>query len=117
MQSATGCSTPLPGVPIESTPLDAPAPSGGSRGSRPSRGGSGRPAAVRGERMRALLYHDVAPRDEWDATGFEGGDAAVYKFERADFERHLDTLATIGRAPSLVRDATPHSWLLTFDDG
>ena len=67
--------------------------------------------------MRALLYHDVAPRDEWHATGFEGGDAAVYKFERTAFERHLDTLATIGRAPSLVPDATPHSWLLTFDDG
>ena len=31
--------------------------------------------------MRALLYHDVAPREEWHATGFEGGDAAVYKFE------------------------------------
>ena len=34
--------------------------------------------------MRALLYHDVAPREEWDATGFDGGDAAVYKFERPD---------------------------------
>src|SRR3954453_15826959 len=67
--------------------------------------------------MRALLYHDVAPRDEWPATGFDGGDAAVYKFERAEFERHLATLATIGRAPALVTAAKPDGWLLTFDDG
>ena len=34
--------------------------------------------------MRALLYHDVAPREEWHTTGFEGGDAAVYKFGADD---------------------------------
>jgi peptidoglycan/xylan/chitin deacetylase (PgdA/CDA1 family) len=67
--------------------------------------------------MRALLYHDVAPRDEWPGTGFEGGDAAVYKFERTEFERHLASLATIGRAPSLITAAAPDAWLLTFDDG
>ena len=43
--------------------------------------------------MRALPYHDVAPRDEWHATGFEGGDAAVYKLEQTTFDRHLATLA------------------------
>ena len=67
--------------------------------------------------MRALLYHDVAPREEWDATGFDGGDAAVYKFERPDFERHLDALAGTGRSPALVSDATPDRWVITFDDG
>src|SRR5215213_6694264 len=67
--------------------------------------------------MRALLYHDVAPRDEWHATGFEGGDAAVYKFEHSDFERHLDALAGTGRPPALVTAATPDNWLITFDDG
>jgi peptidoglycan/xylan/chitin deacetylase (PgdA/CDA1 family) len=67
--------------------------------------------------MRALLYHDVAPRDEWHATGFEGGDAAVYKLEMSEFERHLAALATIGRPPDLVTAATPDAWLLTFDDG
>jgi peptidoglycan/xylan/chitin deacetylase (PgdA/CDA1 family) len=67
--------------------------------------------------MRALLYHDVAPRDEWNATGFEGGDAAVYKFEHTDFERHLDALAGAGRPPALVTGAAPDSWLITFDDG
>ena len=67
--------------------------------------------------MRALLYHDVAPREEWDATGFDGGDAAVYKFERPDFERHLDALAGTGRSPALVSGATPDRWVITFDDG
>jgi peptidoglycan/xylan/chitin deacetylase (PgdA/CDA1 family) len=67
--------------------------------------------------MRALLYHDVAPRHEWRATGFEGGDAAVYKLERSAFDAHLARLATIGRPPALVTDASPDAWLLTFDDG
>jgi len=67
--------------------------------------------------MRALLDHDVAPRDEWHTTGFEGGDAAVYKLEQTTFDRHLAALAHIGRAPALITDATPDSWLLTFDDG
>ena len=67
--------------------------------------------------MRALLYHDVAPRDEWGNTGFSGGDAAVYKLERAAFDAHLAKLATIGRPPARVPDAAPDGWLLTFDDG
>jgi peptidoglycan/xylan/chitin deacetylase (PgdA/CDA1 family) len=50
-------------------------------------------------------------------TGFRGGDAAVYKLERAAFDAHLAKLATIGRPPALVRDAAPDAWLLTFDDG
>ena len=67
--------------------------------------------------MRTLLYHDVAPRDEWGATGFQGGDAAVYKLERTAFDAHLAKLATIGRPPALITDASPGGWLLTFDDG
>jgi peptidoglycan/xylan/chitin deacetylase (PgdA/CDA1 family) len=67
--------------------------------------------------MRALLYHDVAPRSEWGTTGFHGGDAAVYKLEGAAFDAHLAKLATIGRPPALVSDASSNAWLLTFDDG
>lgn len=67
--------------------------------------------------MRALLYHDVAPRPEWPVSGFSGGDADVYKFEPAGFARHLTSLASIGRAPALVTASVPSSWLLTFDDG
>jgi len=67
--------------------------------------------------MRALLYHDVAPREEWHTTGFDGGDAAVYKFDPAAFDQHLAALARIGRAPALITSALADSWLLTFDDG
>ena len=67
--------------------------------------------------MRALLYHDIAPRDEWGTSGFHGGDAAVYKLERAAFDAHLAKLATIGRPPELVTNAPTDAWLLTFDDG
>ena len=66
--------------------------------------------------MRALLCHDIAPRSEWGATGFHGGDAAVYKLERAAFDAHLARLATIGRPPELVSHASSNAWLLTFDD-
>jgi peptidoglycan/xylan/chitin deacetylase (PgdA/CDA1 family) len=65
--------------------------------------------------MRALLYHDVAPEAEWLATGFQGGDAAVYKLTPDAFDEHLDALHVCG-APSLVT-ADAASWLLTFDDG
>lgn len=67
--------------------------------------------------MRALLYHDVAPRSEWPVTGFPGGDAHVYKFEPEEFARHLAALATLGTPPSLVTAHDPSSWLITFDDG
>jgi peptidoglycan/xylan/chitin deacetylase (PgdA/CDA1 family) len=68
--------------------------------------------------MRALLYHDVAPRSDWPRSGFEGGDAHVYKLEPGEFEGHLASLASIGRAPALASAARgPADWLLTFDDG
>lgn len=67
--------------------------------------------------MRALLYHDVAPRSEWPITGFPGGDAHVYKFEPQEFERHLASLSSIGTPPALVTASDRSSWLLTFDDG
>jgi peptidoglycan/xylan/chitin deacetylase (PgdA/CDA1 family) len=67
--------------------------------------------------MRALLYHDIAPPTSGAPPGSSGGDAAVYKLERAAFEAHLAKLATIGRPPALVTDAAPDAWLLTFDDG
>jgi len=67
--------------------------------------------------MRALLYHDVAPRDEWPTTGFSGGDAAVYKLDASAFHEHLSVLGTIGRPPALVTAASSDAWVLTFDDG
>jgi peptidoglycan/xylan/chitin deacetylase (PgdA/CDA1 family) len=54
----------------------------------------------------ALLYHDVVGTDDFDSSGFEGGDAAIYKLPRKTFLNHLDAIAK----------ASP-SVLLTFDDG
>jgi peptidoglycan/xylan/chitin deacetylase (PgdA/CDA1 family) len=69
--------------------------------------------------MRALLYHDVAPRAAWPATGFQGGDADVYKLTPEQFEAHLDALGACGRPPVLPDDpgADSRAWTLTFDDG
>jgi peptidoglycan/xylan/chitin deacetylase (PgdA/CDA1 family) len=60
--------------------------------------------------MRAitLLYHDVAPSGKTAVTGFTGADAAIYKLELTEFQRHLDAICSV--APS-------RSTVLTFDDG
>lgn len=67
--------------------------------------------------MRALLYHDVAPAHEWPATGFQGGDADIYKLTPAEFDDHLSDLEASGLPPGLAPDDRADSWLLTFDDG
>jgi peptidoglycan/xylan/chitin deacetylase (PgdA/CDA1 family) len=54
----------------------------------------------------ALLYHDVAPAGQDDASGFPGAGAARYKLTPAAFAAHLDAVAAAAPAP-----------LLTFDDG
>jgi peptidoglycan/xylan/chitin deacetylase (PgdA/CDA1 family) len=66
--------------------------------------------------MRALLYHDVAPANEWQTTGFGGGDAEVYKLTPDAFEAHLDAIEGRCGAPVLA-DGGGRGWLLTFDDG
>lgn len=54
----------------------------------------------------ALLYHDVVPSGKFDASGFPGVEADIYKLEQREFDRHLDALAlSNGR------------FILTFDDG
>jgi peptidoglycan/xylan/chitin deacetylase (PgdA/CDA1 family) len=68
-------------------------------------------------RIRTLLYHDVVEEGRWSSSGFDGGDAAVYKLTRTAFEAHLDRLATPGRAPDLVGAPAASHWMITFDDG
>jgi hypothetical protein len=53
-----------------------------------------------------LLYHDVTPPGQEDASGFTGAGAARYKLAPAEFRAHLDALA-----------AAAPGWQLTFDDG
>jgi peptidoglycan/xylan/chitin deacetylase (PgdA/CDA1 family) len=53
-----------------------------------------------------LLYHDVTPPGQEDASGFAGAGAARYKLAPAEFRAHLDALAAVASG-----------WQLTFDDG
>lgn len=68
----------------------------------------------------SLMYHDVVPARDWDASGFKGPSAASYKFSREDFQRQLQALAATGlRFPRFdqVGDDARDACLLTFDDG
>jgi peptidoglycan/xylan/chitin deacetylase (PgdA/CDA1 family) len=63
------------------------------------------------------------PREQSDASGFSGGDAARYKLTPAEFRQHIEMLKHVARtppalAPELLRHAAAGpDWLLTFDDG
>jgi peptidoglycan/xylan/chitin deacetylase (PgdA/CDA1 family) len=78
---------------------------------------------VRKMRANSILYHDVICNGNYEASGFKGPGAAVYKVERTNFERHLAAIAQlISHAPVTVLDLVGgkvHSdpILLTFDDG
>jgi peptidoglycan/xylan/chitin deacetylase (PgdA/CDA1 family) len=63
------------------------------------------------------LYHDVVEDGRGSSSGFDGGDAAIYKLTRTAFLAHIDRLATLGRPPDLADLAEAPSWTITFDDG
>jgi peptidoglycan/xylan/chitin deacetylase (PgdA/CDA1 family) len=63
----------------------------------------------------ALIYHDLAAREERDSVGFPGPVAGRYKLDPGDFERHLDAIEVSGAEVGLFDDGA--SALLTFDDG
>jgi peptidoglycan/xylan/chitin deacetylase (PgdA/CDA1 family) len=68
----------------------------------------------------ALIYHDLAPRDERDSVGFPGPVAGRYKLDPADFGRHLDAIAATGGEVGLWEPGTPGDGrraVMTFDDG
>jgi peptidoglycan/xylan/chitin deacetylase (PgdA/CDA1 family) len=73
--------------------------------------------------MRAisLLYHDVVLPGHFEASGFPGADAAIYKLDLPDFQEHIRAIASgTGTAPTTVHDigkALNYPFLLTFDDG
>jgi peptidoglycan/xylan/chitin deacetylase (PgdA/CDA1 family) len=75
--------------------------------------------------MRALsiLYHDVVANDRPDSSGFPGRDAAAYKLEREEFERHLEAIAKAVHKRSTTAQQLLNwtdkelPFLLTFDDG
>lgn len=70
------------------------------------------------------MYHDVVDRAMHQASGFPSADAALYKLEPEQFERHLAAIrAAVTARPVLVTDLTTQQggaarpWMLTFDDG
>lgn len=68
----------------------------------------------------ALIYHDLAPRDERDSVGFPGPVAGRYKLDPGDFDRHLDAIAATGGEVGLWEPGRPDGGkraVLTFDDG
>jgi len=70
----------------------------------------------------ALLYHDVVDGGDWDASGFPDPVSATYKFDRHDFERHLEAASAVAARRGTVYDLVegllgPPPVLLTFDDG
>jgi peptidoglycan/xylan/chitin deacetylase (PgdA/CDA1 family) len=65
-----------------------------------------------------LLYHDVAPKREFDSHGRSGPHADIYKLESAQFEAHLDAVERTGKSVGLLRPgrSTPDV-AFSFDDG
>jgi len=71
-----------------------------------------------------LMYHDVVERASHQASGFGSADAALYKLEPDEFERHLAAIgADVSEGPILVTDLLANKtrpskpWMITFDDG
>src|SRR5215470_173844 len=76
------------------------------------------------KRVISLGYHDVVELATHQTSGFAGADAALYKLEPDQFDRHLVAISkVVSDRPILVTDlmadkATPaRPWMITFDDG
>lgn len=74
-------------------------------------------------KVTTLLYHDVAPEEEFDATGFSGAGAALYKLDVEDFRSQRDRMVNRGLgAPILATEmylpgSASDPWMFTVDDG
>jgi peptidoglycan/xylan/chitin deacetylase (PgdA/CDA1 family) len=76
------------------------------------------------KRVISLTYHDVVELATHQTSGFGGADAALYKLEPDQFDRHLEAISrVVSDKPTLATDltgdkATPaRPWMMTFDDG
>ncbi|HXG66243.1 MAG TPA: polysaccharide deacetylase family protein [Blastocatellia bacterium] len=68
------------------------------------------------------MYHDVVAAGDYDASGFPGADAALYKLELDKFRQHLSAMKAVGSKPVTVFDLTSEAarrlpLLITVDDG
>ena len=76
------------------------------------------------KRVISLMYHDVVERATHQTSGFRSADAALYKLEPDQFERHLAAISkVVSDNPILVTDLMANKagparpWMITFDDG
>ncbi|MGH9632462.1 MAG: polysaccharide deacetylase family protein [Bryobacteraceae bacterium] len=73
------------------------------------------------KRAISLMYHDVVPAGQADASGFPTPDAAIYKLTIPEFLGHLKAIreAIEDRPVILVGQTSAHPCplLFTFDDG
>lgn len=71
----------------------------------------------------ALIYHDVVPAGDFDASGFAGPGAARYKFFDDEFRQHLTALEGVANkvrsrpADVPLPTGAELPFVLTFDDG
>lgn len=74
-------------------------------------------------KVTTLLYHDVAPEEEFARTGFSGPGAALYKLDVESFRAQRDGMISRGvGAPVLATEmytprASAEPWMFTVDDG
>ncbi len=70
---------------------------------------------------RALMYHDVVPEGDWESSGFPAAWSQHYKFTRAEFEEHLQQIASAWHgAPPAAGEPVSGTGVplrITFDDG
>jgi len=73
-------------------------------------------------KVTTLVYHDVVLPGMEKNSGFQGGDADIYKLSREEFEAQMGALASVVREPpvtadSLLNGSVNDGVLLSFDDG
>jgi peptidoglycan/xylan/chitin deacetylase (PgdA/CDA1 family) len=78
------------------------------------------PQGIAVMRTLAFLYHDVVPSTRFELSGFQSADANIYKLDRAEFDRHLEAIASQNYRSAILdpsRSNSERTCLLTFDDG
>ena len=72
----------------------------------------------------SLLYHDVIEANDFESSGFPGAEAAIYKLNIADLERHFQSISEhVSVQPSSVVEYQRSKGkgniplFITFDDG
>ena len=73
-------------------------------------------------RVFSIMYHDVVEGNDFEASGFPGRDAALYKLGRKQFAEQLQAIKAAAQHGGARRILDPPiepaaSFVMTFDDG